>query len=89
MVLLLGLCTITVECRETSERMIEAVKEFLEKMWNCRSKGFWSDTEPPVTSKSRSRWRQGRRSLRKALPPGSTDYCCPSHKCFHIDFDGK
>ena len=30
MVLLLGLC------RETNERMIEAVKEFLEKMWRVR-----------------------------------------------------
>ncbi|MPC65527.1 hypothetical protein E2C01_059664 [Portunus trituberculatus] len=34
MVLLLGLC------REMSERMIEAVKEYLERMWSCRSKGL-------------------------------------------------
>ena len=32
MVLLLGLCG------ETSERMIDAVKEFLEKMWYARSR---------------------------------------------------
>ncbi|MPC42475.1 hypothetical protein E2C01_036097 [Portunus trituberculatus] len=31
MVLLLGLC------RETSERMMEAVKEYLERMWQTRS----------------------------------------------------
>ena len=30
MVLLLGLC------RETSERMMEAVKEYLERMWRAR-----------------------------------------------------
>ena len=32
MVLLLGLCG------ETNERMIEAVKEFLERMWRARSR---------------------------------------------------
>ena len=36
MVLLLGLC------REMSERMIDAVKEFLEKMWYARSRNYAS-----------------------------------------------
>ncbi|MPC98738.1 hypothetical protein E2C01_094119 [Portunus trituberculatus] len=51
MVLLLGVC------RWTSESMIEAVKEYLERMWRARSwrsKGWLrSDPEPPKASRSR------------------------------------
>ncbi|MPD06427.1 hypothetical protein E2C01_102241 [Portunus trituberculatus] len=57
MVVLLGLS------RETNERMIEAVKKFLERMWRARCTDgaadpkarFRSDPESPVVSRSRSR----------------------------------
>ncbi|MPC87583.1 hypothetical protein E2C01_082449 [Portunus trituberculatus] len=57
MVVLLGLS------KETNERIIEAVKEFLERMWRARCTDgaadpkarLRSDPESPVVSRSRSR----------------------------------
>ncbi|MPC21927.1 hypothetical protein E2C01_014931 [Portunus trituberculatus] len=62
MVVLLGLS------RETNERMIEAVKEFLERMWRARCTDgaadpkarLWSDPESPIVSRSRSRSTRAR-----------------------------
>ncbi|MPC35366.1 DNA polymerase delta subunit 3 [Portunus trituberculatus] len=70
MVVLLGLS------RETNERMIDAVKEFLERMWRARCTDgaadpkarLRNDPESPVVSKSRSRsivWRAQHRSCYK------------------------